>query len=107
MVEVPAAAIRPLQHEGGGEGGLVEVKRVPPAGPEYVDGAVTENRRQDRAEGRESDEADCPGWMSESCLSAPCLGMRVKFLLLCTAHTLEGDEGRRGGGRGPWHTYSL
>ena len=55
MVEVSAAAVRPLQHESGGEGGLVEVKRVPPAGSEYVDGAVTDNRRQDRMEGMESD----------------------------------------------------
>ena len=54
MVEVSAAAVRPLQHEGGGEGGLVEVKRVPPAGTEYVDGAVlTENRQQDRIHRRD------------------------------------------------------
>ena len=55
MVEVSAAAVRPLQHKSGGEGGLVEVKRVPPAGSEYVDGAVTDNRRQDRMEGMGSD----------------------------------------------------
>ena len=55
MVEVSAAAVRPLQHEGGGEGGLVEVKRVPPAGPEYVDGAVMENRKQDMIHRRDGE----------------------------------------------------
>ena len=92
VVEVSAAAIRPLQHESGGEGRLVEVKRVLPTGPEYVDWAVMENGRQKNRREREARAILTPSYSRSCPRRILCRGMLFRFSLLGT-HARKGNVG--------------